>query len=297
MNEWVHRRGTLTDGGWQTVVDDRVPGWRHTGLRVAEFGDGEARRLEAADVERLVVPLTGPVEVTYAEPGDDGVTVVLAGRASVFDGPADVLYLGAGTSAELRGTGRVAVAEAPTGERLPAVLTRAGDVAVELRGHGRNSRQVHNFGTPDQLRASRFMVVEVITPAGNWSSFPPHKHDTAVPGTELPLEEIYYLETAVSRGLSAPPEADPIGYMRTYTSDAGEIDTLAEVRTGDVVLVPHGYHGPCIAVPGYDLYFLNVMAGPEPERAWRLRDDPAHAWIAATLAHEPIDPRLPYERP
>jgi 5-deoxy-glucuronate isomerase len=120
----------------------------------------------------------------------------------------------------------------------------------------------------------------VITPGGNWSSYPPHKHDEDRPGTESVLEEIYYFEV---RGDGA------MAYQRVY----GSTDVLAEVRTGDVVLIPHGWHGPSMAVPGYDLYYLNVMAGPGAERAWLICDDPAHTWIRRTWEGQPVDPRLP----
>ncbi len=294
MTKWNYTSGELARDGWQTVVDGSIEGWSYTGLRVAEL-TGTELGLPGAAVERLIVPLAGSFSVTYSAAAGKPVVRQLHGRPSVFHGTTDVLYLGAGTSFTITGNGRVAVAEAPTDEVLPPAYVAAGDVAVELRGQGRNSRQVHNMGTPEALAASRFMVVEVITPSANWSSYPPHKHDTSTPGVELPLEEIYYFETAVTRGASAPDDADPIGLMRTYSSSTGEIDVLAEVRTGDVVLVPYGYHGPCIAVPGYDMYFLNVMAGPEPERAWLLTDDPRHVWTKQVFAGDPIDPRLPYE--
>ena len=127
----------------------------------------------------------------------------------------------------------------------------------------------------------------MLTPGGNWSSYPPHKHDEDVPGVETVLEEIYYFE--VARG--------GFGYQRVYSSGPGrEIDITAEVRTGDAIVMPHGYHGPSMAAPGYDLYYLNVMAGPG-ERAWRFTDDPAHAWIRATWAEQELDPRLPLTSP
>jgi 5-deoxy-glucuronate isomerase len=121
----------------------------------------------------------------------------------------------------------------------------------------------------------------VLTPGGNWSSYPPHKHDQTRPGEEAELEEIYYFE---SEGLA---------YQRVYGTPNRPIDVLAEVGTGDVVLIPHGWHGPSIAAPGYHLYYLNVMAGPEPARAWRFCDDPAHAWIRGTWDGQAIDSRLP----
>jgi 5-deoxy-glucuronate isomerase len=160
-------------------------------------------------------------------------------------------------------------------------------VVVELRGAGPSSRQVNNFATPDVLDADRLIACEVLTPGGNWSSFPPHKHDEDRGRAESELEEVYYFE------VGAGPRGPGLGYQRVYGTGERPIDVLAEVRSGDVVLVPHGWHGPSMAVPGYDLYYLNVMAGPGTERAWRICDDPAHAWVRDTWAAQPPDPRLP----
>ena len=151
---------------------------------------------------------------------------------------------------------------------------------MELRGAGQASRQVNNFCSPGAFECDKLIAVEVLTPGGNWSSYPPHKHDETRED-EAELEEIYYFET------------EGLAYQRVYGTPARPIDVLAEVSTGDVILIPHGWHGPSIAGPGYALYYLNVMAGPEPTRSWRFCDDPAHAWIRGTWADQPIDPRLP----
>ena len=294
QGQWFFAREALRREGWESVVDPAINGWQYTGLRVAEL-DNQSVALAPNAVERIVVPLAGSFTVAYSVPGAGNDQVQeLAGRESVFHGPTDVIYLPTGTSATITGTGRVAVAEAPTNISFPVSYIPASEVPVELRGAGRSSRQVHNFGTPQRLPADRLIVCEVITPAENWSSYPPHKHDTAIPGQESRLEEIYYFETAVTRGVNAPPSAQPFGYMRSYASEAGPIDLLAEVHSGDIALVPHGWHGPCVAAPGYDLYYLNVMAGPDPERVWQISDDPAHAWIRDTWTGQHIDPRLPY---
>jgi 5-deoxy-glucuronate isomerase len=291
-NEWFFARGGLGRDGWESVVDARIPGWRHAGLRVADLGAADLT-LPADATERLVVPLSGAFRVRH-----EGTATVLDGRASVFDGPSDVLYLGTGTAASIGGRGRVAVAEAPATARFPSRHIRRDEIPVEIRGAGRDTRQVHNFGTPQTLDAGSFIVCEVITPAGNWSSHPAHKHDQHVPGRESRLAEIYYFEAAPARGLNAGPGGAPdaFGMFASYSSPAGPIDTNAIVRTGDIALVPHGYHGPAAAAPEYDLYYLNVMAGPGPERAWHVTDDPAQAWIRASWDGEPADPRLPYRR-
>jgi 5-deoxy-glucuronate isomerase len=159
---------------------------------------------------------------------------------------------------------------------------------VELRGAGQSSRQVNNFGTPEILDADRLIACEVLTPSGNWSSYPPHKHDDYRPGAEAVLEEIYYFEVA------AGPAGPGLAYQRVYGTPERPIDVLAEVRSGDVVLVPHGWHGPSMAAPGYDLYYLNVMAGPGRERAWLICDDPAHGWVRQSWEQQTVDPRLPF---
>jgi len=295
MTNWVYPLGAARDGKWDVSVGTSdsalsVDGWAHTGLKVATLPAGAAVDLPAADEERIVVPLSGSFTVTV-----DGTEYPLAGRPSVFSGPADVLYSGTGRTVNITSAdgGRVAVATAPAQVSYPTRLVPAAETRVELRGAGNCSRQVHNFGTPAALEADRFIVCEVLTPAGNWSSYPPHKHDEEKDG-ETSLEEIYYFETQVAAGGSAPADADAIGYQRVYASDERPIDVSAEVRTGDVVLVPYGWHGPAMAAPGYDLYYLNVMAGPGPAREWLISDDPHHGWVRQTWESQNIDPRLPF---
>jgi len=174
---------------------------------------------------------------------------------------------------------------------MPFRYGPAEAVPVELRGAGQASRQVNNFCTPDVFETDKLIACEVLTPNGNWSSYPPHKHDEAREG-ESELEEIYYFETRVEDGAQREG-VDPVGYQRVYGTEDRPIDVLAEVRTGDVVLVPHGWHGPAMAPPGYDLYYLNVMAGPGATRAWLICDDPSHGWVRDAWVDQPVDPRLP----
>ncbi len=287
LNAWFRPSGSLAQDGWDVVVGPALDGWRYSGLRIAS-ADGDVPPLPAGDLERMVVPLAGERFIVHV----DGERYELAGRASPFAGPADVLVAGSGTEVRISGTGSVAVAEAPTAVPVPAAVLRAGSIPVELRGAGATSRQVHNFGVPGALRADRLIVCEVITPAGNWSSYPAHKHDEQRPD-ESALEEIYWFAAAPAAG--APADADAFALFATTSSDAGSIETTALVRTGDVALVPFGYHGPAAAPPGVDLYYLNVMAGPG-EREWRIRDHPAQGWLRETWAGEAVDPRLPYPR-
>jgi 5-deoxy-glucuronate isomerase len=289
---WFHHRGELARDGWESIVDGAVPGWEHTGLRIAQLDGSESYTIDRTGLERIVVPLSGSFTVTYSE-GTQTTTVTLRGRASVFDGPTDVLYLSSTATAVISGTGRLAVAESPTDVVLPCRHILAEETLVELRGAGASSRQVHNFGMPQALDAARLIVCEVVTPAQNWSSYPPHKHDEHLPGHESRLEEIYYFESAPVSGAVATG-ADAFGMFSTYSSPAGEIDISARVHSGDIALVPFGYHGPAVAAPGYDLYYLNVMAGPNPERVWLISDDPAHAWVRETWTGQTVDPRLPF---
>ena len=291
LNQWLFPRGSLARDGWESVVDSAIPQWSYTGIHVAQL-DGGTVELAAAGVERIVVPLAGSFTADCGE-----APIVLEGRASVFAGPTDVLYAGSGQALSISGHGRVAVAESPTTERRPSRYVARSEVPVEIRGAGRATRQVHSFGWPGTLDAAALLVCEVITPAGNWSSYPGHKHDEAAPGRETQLEEIYYFEAAPTPGSRAPAGADAFGAFATYSSSAGEIETRALVRSGDIARVPYGYHGPAAAAPDYDLYYLNVMAGPGPERAWLFSDDPSQAWIRSSWEQLEPDPRLPYTTP
>jgi 5-deoxy-glucuronate isomerase len=268
------------DGLAEVLVDvsPESAGWGFSGLRVVRLGAGGQWRCATGPDEVVVVPLAGSFAVVADEWRAD-----LAGRESVFAGPSDVAYVprDAELSVSSERGGRFAVAAARARRRLPFRHVPAAGVPVELRGAGTASRQVHNFATPQTLDADRLIACEVLTPSGNWSSYPPHKHDEERPG-ESALEEIYYFEV-----LGGGP-----AYQRVYGTPQRPIDILAEVRTGDVVLVPHGWHGPSMAAPGYDLYYLNVMAGPGA-RAWLTCDDPDHAWVRGTWAGQAVDPRLP----
>lgn len=287
-NEWFFPRGALSSGPWESVVDGSIDGWRHTGIRIADVDDAGVE-LPAADVERIVVPLSGAFRVEH-----EGRTTELEGRAGVLDGPTDILYVGCGEGLRISAPagGRVAVAEAVTTVRKSSAYLPKADVPVEIRGAGRDTRRVHNFGTPDALDAAAIIACEVVTPAGNWSSHPAHKHDEDVPGHESRLEEIYYFEAAPHSGLNAPANADAFGTFAAYSSPAGDIDTGAMVRTGDIALVPFGYHGPAAAAPEYDLYYLNVMAGPGENREWLISDDPRQSWIRKAWESRLPDPRL-----
>ncbi len=292
MNDELHRpAGTLAAGRLDVDLSPERAGWTWTGLRVLTLRPGEAETIGTGPAEVLVLPLAGSCSVTCG-----GERLELAGRASVFEAVTDFAYLPRHANAVIvsEGGGRFALPAAEAGRDLPFRYGPASGVGIELRGAGACSRQVNNFCTADAFAAGRLLACEVITPAGNWSSYPPHKHDEDRPGESV-LEEIYYFElrSPASRRPAGGASTDAIGYHRVYGTADRPVDVLAEVRSGDLVLVPHGWHGPSMAVPGYDMYYLNVMAGPG-ERRWLICDDPAHAWIRQTWEGQPADPRLPF---
>lgn len=296
MTDWFYPLGSAMDGPWEvslgTADSPRIlEDWKYTGLKVATLGPGEQISLPASAEERIVVPLHGAF---HAIAGSEG--FVLRGRETVFSGPTDILYTGTESLLTISSEsgGKVAVTTAPAKNPYPARLILAEQIPVLMRGAGNCLRQVHNFGMPEALEADRILVCEVYTPAGNWSSYPPHKHDTDHEG-ETALEEIYYYETQIANHASAPDGIPGTGYQRVYASDERPIDVNVEVRSGDVVLVPYGWHGPAMAPPGFDLYYLNVMAGPGAVRNWLINDDPHHGWIRDTWAGS--EPEQLFPRP
>ena len=298
-SKWYYRQGELASGAWEVRVDAENPpvtGWAHTGVRVATMSQDSQLTIPADNNERIVFILEGEsLEVQYKVAGNSDLqSKVLRGRRSVFHGPADFLYLPFNTEIKLSGTSRIAIGECPAKNSKPVQFIAKENVPVNIRGAGRESRQIHNFGMPDVLDADRMITVEAIVPAGNWSGAPAHKHDTYIPGKESHLEEIYYFESAVTRGVAKPSSSSPFGIFRGNSSDSREYDVTEEIHSGDVALVPYGWHGPVAAGPGYDLYFFNVMAGPDPERVWNVTDEPNQVWIRDSWATQLPDPRLPY---
>lgn len=270
--------GTLAVGPDPVALTPQAAGWDFAGLRVLSLSAGERRALTLEGFEAAVLPLAGACRVEVGASAFD-----LDGRESVFTRVSDFAYLPAGAEAVVtaRTAGEFAVPMARASRRLEPAYVPARAVRVEVRGGGPATRQVNNFLAADAFEAERLIAVEVLTPDGNWSSFPPHKHDEAS-DAEVPLEEIYHFRIAGPGGF---------GVHRTYTTD-GAIDATVTVRDGDTFLVPRGYHGPCVAAPGHTMYYLNVMAGPG-ERAWRVCMDPEHEWLVEHLARLGPDPRCP----
>jgi 5-deoxy-glucuronate isomerase len=259
------------------VITPREAGWSFAALRVLRLEPGGSRTLSTAAFEGAVLPLSGTCTVEVED-----MTFRLEGRRDVFSRVTDFAYLPieAEVRIESHSGGEFALPMARATRRLAPRYVAAGDVRVEIRGAGLATRQVNNFMSADAFEADRLIAVEVLTPSGNWSSWPPHKHDERS-SCEVPLEEVYYFRISGANGF---------GIHRTYTGDR-EIDATVTVRDGDVFLIPRGFHGPCVAAPGHDMYYLNVMAGPD--RVWRACDDPAFAWVRESWRAMVPDPRCP----
>jgi 5-deoxy-glucuronate isomerase len=203
----------------------------------------------------------------------------IGGRRDVFDGMPYAVYLPIDTEYTIIAeTGcEIALCSSHAEQSFPARLITPADVRVEIRGGGNATRQINHILTPE-FQAHRLLVVEVYTPSGNWSSYPPHKHDVHNPPGEVDLEEIYYYKID-----------QPAGYaiQRLYTAD-GRTDTALTVRDGELVLVREGYH-PVVAAHGYNVYYLNALAGSAHSMA--ASDDPQYAWVRP--AWKDRDPRVP----
>jgi 5-deoxy-glucuronate isomerase len=284
----LHRPApTLADGADPVALTAGEAGWAYCGLRVVALGAGETRSFATGDTEMAVLPLGGSLTVAA-----EGHQLDLAGRDDVFTAVTDWAYLPIDAEVRLSTTTgcEVALPSARAARRFDPVHIPAPAVPVEIRGAGPATRQVNGFCTPDAFEgADRLMCVELLTPDGNWSSYPPHKHD-GTEGCPVNNEEIYYFR--LGQLGAAGYSRDGFAMHRTYTS-VGDIDENVVVRDGDVFLIPRGYHGPCIAAPGYPLYYLNVLAGPGAERSMAFCDDPTHHWVRDSWEGMPIDPRCP----
>jgi len=281
--------GEWADGPDKAVVTPASAGWTYAGLRVVELRAGESRTIATGSTEVLVVPLAGSCTVEC-----EGRRFDLVGRADVFSRVTDFAYAPIQSELLLSSDagGRFAVPSAEATRRLEPAYGAAEDIPVEIRGAGQATRQLNNICDPTSFPADKLVAVECITPSGNWSSYPPHKHDECRPG-EAVLEEIYYFELGAV-GLDGKRRVgEGFAFHRLYTLDRA-IDLCAQVRQGDVVLIPRGYHGPSMTAPGYDLYYLNVLAGPAEERTMAFCDDPAHHWVRDAWETGAKDSRLPF---
>jgi 5-deoxy-glucuronate isomerase len=279
--------GSLASEGALVELAPGRGGLSLAGLTVAEIAPGGSLELAPSDRERAVLPLSGGLEVRLATS-----VLVLRGRTSVFSEVTDWAYLPTDTAAELWSMAGcvVALPSAPAERHYGAVRVDATEVPVEVRGAGHATRQVTNFMTPEAFPdADRLMCVEVLTPDGNWSSYPPHRHDGS-PECPVENEELYYFR--VGRLGTSGPSAQGMAAHRLYVPEEG-VDVCVTIGDGDVFCVPRGFHGPSMAAPGYPLYYLNVLAGRTPGRSMAFCDDPAHAWVRASWTSTAPDPRCP----
>jgi 5-deoxy-glucuronate isomerase len=244
-------------------VTPESAGWTYVGFEARDLKSGSRYAADTGKTEICIVVLSGKARVT-APNFDSG---VIGERANVFEGLPWSVYLPATTAYEIAAETdcEIAICAAPAGGALPARAISPAEVETMTRGAGSNTRFVRNI-LSETAAAESLLVVEVITPGGNWSSYPPHKHDRDALPDESYLEETYYHRISPKQGFA---------FQRVYTDDRS-LDETMTVSDRDVVLVPRGYH-PVGAPHGYELYYLNVMAGPK--RTWRFHNDPDHAWM------------------
>ena len=262
-----------------TVTQERA-GWQTISLRLLRIEKGHKQVVSQPGEELALVMLAGQAAV-----GAGGQKWQrLGGRANVFAGMPHALYLPLGTERveieALTTVCEVAVCGARASQRFPAAVIEPSAVEVEIRGGENATRQINHILKPD-FPADRLLVVEVYTPSGNWSSYPPHKHDVHNPPGEVDLDEIYFYKISQPEGFAI---------QRVYTRDGRRNETLT-VRDNEVVLIPDGYH-PVVAAHGYDCYYLNVLAGSA--RSMAASDDPDLAWVRGKWNSK--DPRLPLVR-
>jgi 5-deoxy-glucuronate isomerase len=245
------------------AVTPQSAGWRYVGFSAHRLGNGESMTIDRPQSEACVVVLGGDVDVRAG-----GTTWSnLGSRRGVFDDAAPfAVYLPQGRfDVTARADAEIAVAMAPGPGTAKARVIEPSRMKRFARGKGLNERFVCDI-LPQAEPASHLLVVEVRTPSGHSSSYPPHKHDTDDLPQESALEETYYHRLDPAQGFA---------FQRVYTDDRSIDESLA-VENHDVVLVPRGYH-PVVVPYGYESYYLNVMAGPR--REWQFRNDPAHEWM------------------
>jgi 5-deoxy-glucuronate isomerase len=261
--------------------------WKYCGMHILDLSEQNNHEIVFDDFEGVLLSLSAEnVSVVV-----DGVEFKLIGRTGVFAGISDWIYIPVGAKLVISGkNGLLALSTAAATKKFPATYTGKDQVLVEIRGSGFATRQVNNIATPDSfLGAEKILVCEVITPGGNWSSWPPHRHD-GIAGCDFNNEEIYYFQ--IGKQNSDHGSNEGRGYFRVYSYDKS-IDETMTINDRDFVIVPHGYHGPSIAAPEYPMYFLNVLAGPAENRTMGFCDDPSHHWIREDWKNQKQDSRLP----
>ena len=264
----------LRHGSWERVSPERA-GWQYLSFAVVRGATSFSTGAE----ELVIVPLAGDARVRA-----DGGEWEVGGRDDVFAALPRSLYLPRDTDVEIEGDAEVALCFARAERRREIRPIPPEEVEIEIRGSGNATRQISHIVKPE-FPADRILVVEVYTPAGNWSSYPPHKHDEERGDAEAVLEETYYFRTRTH-----PPGA--FALQRLYSPRHG-LDLTETVRDGDLLLVPYGYHST-VAAHGHDLYYLNALAGDR--RTMQSADDPDLAWIRPAWQDLQPDPRVPMVR-
>ncbi|MEV8468690.1 5-deoxy-glucuronate isomerase [Fluviibacterium sp. DFM31] len=260
----LKRRPTGDTGLVHDITPDSA-GWTYVGFALHILEPGQSVRAVTGDREAILVLVEGRAELA-AGGADFG---EMGARMDVFERtPPHCLYVPAGSDWQAQATTscKLAVCTAPGGTGRKAQRIGPDGIQTTPRGKGQNTRYINNIAMEDRDVADSLLVTEVFTPSGNWSSYPPHRHDEDDFPNMTYLEESYYHRLNPAQGF---------GVQRVYTEN-GDLDETMAVADGDVVLVPRGHH-PCAAPYGYEMYYLNVMAGPL--RKWRFANDPAHDWI------------------
>ena len=254
-------------------------GWQFVSFAVRTIARGDTWSSAEARQERCLVLLSGRCHVGWRARGGATGDGILGPRASVFEAYPYALYVPAGSKVTVTAEDPCVLADcrAPSDRQFEPRLVQPQDCGYEIRGGGSATRQIIDI-LPPSFPADRLMICEVLTPAGNWSSYPPHKHDRDRPPVEADLEEIYYFRFR---------HPDGYGFHRVYTADGRHDDTMT-VRDGDLVVVREGYH-PFVTAYGHDAYYLNVLAGTR--RSMAASDDPRYA--AFRQSWPTPDPRLP----
>lgn len=276
-------------------ITPAMAGWKYSGLSIIQLETNVPFTVEPdvlANSEGALVPLN----VTGLSVQVNGESFLLSGRNGVFEGTTDWIYCSPNSRVEITSqiSGEVAIATAIAESKFPSCHVSALE-AVEIRGSGDATREVRPFMHPDNFKnAQRLMAVEIITPDGNVSSYPPHRHD-GMGDCRVANEEIYYFRIGKIGKMHGEPEG--FGFHRTYAGEEYEApfdDNLA-IHDGDIYLVPQGFHGPCSAMPGYPMYYLNVLAGEHSPRSMDFCDDPNHAWIRQSWTSQIPDTRVPWK--
>ena len=273
----VHSRQLQGGSGELISFSRQDAGWEWMSFSVQRIAAGQAWEARHAGEESIHVLLSGKCAADFGSGPQS-----IGERNSVFDGLPYALYLAPGDRASYRATTDCEIAEChvPAEGRFSSRLITPEQVSTSLRGGGNASRQIVDVAPPS-FPGERLIAVEVYTPGGNWSSYPPHKHDVHNPPDEADLDEIYYYRMK---------HESAFAHQRLYKSD-GSRDMVVTARDGDAVLIHDGYH-PVVAGPGYDVYYLNFIAGSQ--RTLANTEDPQHKWIRSSWKE--MDSRLPMIR-